>query len=572
MPKILRFDGAARRSLEKGVDKLADTVKVTLGPRGRNVVLEKKFGAPSVTNDGVTIAREVTPLENPFENMGAMLVREVAIKTNDVAGDGTTTATVLAQSMLREGLRNVAAGASPLALKHGIDRAVAAVVADVKSQAKDVEGRADIAHVAAISAGDAAIGELIADAIEKVGKEGVVTVEEEKHTAGMTIEFVEGLQWDKGFLSPAFVTDQERQEAVLDDPYILLYPKKISSVNDLLPTLEKVMGAGKSLLVVGEDVEGEALATLVVNRTRGTFQSVAVKAPWFGDRRRQLLEDVAILTGGKVIAEDLGLKLETVTLDMLGRARQVRVTKDETTIIEGHGDKEEVRKRMNLIRRIIDDATSEWEKEKSTERLAKMAGGVAVIRVGSATEVELKEKKARIEDAVAATRAAIDEGIVAGGGTALVRARGAVDALEAEGDEAVGISIVRRALEEPLRWIALNAGLPGPVLVAEVEEKSGPVGLNAATGELEDLVKAGIIDPAKVVRSALENAASVVGILLTTRALITDKPEVYKPENIPARGPSSLEGSMSAMGGGMGGMGGMGMGGMGGMGMGDMGM
>ncbi|MGH9224588.1 MAG: chaperonin GroEL [Acidimicrobiales bacterium] len=544
MPKILRFDEDARRSLEEGVDQLANTVKVTLGPLGRNVVLEKKFGVPSVTNDGVTIAREVTPLENPFYNMGAMLVREVAIKTNDVAGDGTTTATVLAQILLRDGMRNVTAGASPLALKRGIDRAVAAVVADVKRQAKDVDGRDDIAHVATISAGDAPIGELIADAIERVGKDGVVTVEEEKHTVGMSLEFVEGLQWDKGFLSPQFITDQDRQEAILDEPYILLYQKKISSVSELLPVLEKVMQAGKPLLVVAEDVEGEALATLVVNKVRGTFQAVAVKAPWFGDRRRQLLEDVAILTGGKVIAEDLGLKLDGVTLEMLGRARQAKVTKDDTTIIEGYGDKEEVKKRMHAIRRIIDDATSDWEREKSGERLAKLAGGVAVIRIGAATEVELKEKKARIEDAVSATRAAIEEGIVAGGGTALVRARKALDAVEAEGDEATGVSIVRRALEEPLRWIANNAGLNGAVLVSHVEEAKGSVGLNAVTGQLEDLVKAGIIDPAKVVRSALENASSVAGMLLTTEALVSDKPEVYKPE-IPRRGPTTLAGQYS---------------------------
>jgi len=545
MPKILRFDEDARRSLEYGVDRLADTVKVTLGPKGRNVVLEKKFGVPSVTNDGVTIAREVTPLENPFFNMGAMLVREVAIRTNDVAGDGTTTATVLAQSLLREGMRNVAAGANPLLLKRGIDKAVAAAVSDIKAQATDVRGRDQIAHVATISAGDRQIGELIADAIERVGKDGVVTVEEEKHTVGMSLEFVEGLQWDKGFLSPQFITDQDRQEVVLDEPYILLHTKKISSVQELLPVLEKVMGAGRPLLVVAEDIEGEALATLVVNKLRGTFQAVAVKAPWFGDRRRQLLEDVAILTGGTVVAEDTGMKTENLKLDQLGRCRQVRVTKDDTTLIEGYGDKEEVRKRMNVIRRIIDDATTDWEREKSGERLAKLAGGVAVIRIGAATEVELKEKKARIEDAVSATKAAVEEGIVAGGGTALVRSRKAVEALVAEGDEATGISIVHRALEDPMRWIAYNAGLEGAILVDQVEETEGSVGLNAATGELEDLVEAGIIDPAKVVRSALENAASVAGMLLTTDALVSDKPEKFVPHNIPRRGPSTLQGNWS---------------------------
>jgi chaperonin GroEL len=540
MPKILKFTGGARRSLEQGVDILADTVKVTLGPKGRNVVLEKKFGVPSVTNDGVTIAREVTPLENPFQNMGAMLVREVAIKTNDVAGDGTTTATVLAQALLRDGMRNVAAGANPQALKRGMDRAVAAAVAAVKAQAKDVSDKSEISHVASISADDDAIGALIGDAMDRVGKEGVVTVEEEKHTVGMQLEFTEGMQWDKGYLSREFVTDQDRQEVVLDEPYILLHNKKISSVNDLLPVLEKVMQTGKPLLVVAEDVEGEALATLVVNKMRGTFQSVAVKAPWFGDRRRQLLEDIGILTGGQVVAEDLGLKLDTLKLEQLGRARQVKVTKDNTTIIEGYGDRQKIQERMRVVRKIIEDASSEWEREKSGERLAKLAGGVAVIRVGANTEVELKEKKQRIEDAVAATKAAIEEGIVAGGGTALLRARSAVDQVQAEGDEATGVSIVRRALEEPLRWIAHNAGLPGPLLVERVERAEGPVGLNALTGELEDLVAAGVIDPAKVVRSALENANSVAGMLLTTEALVSDKPEGVWVPNIPARGPSAL--------------------------------
>ncbi|MGH9280195.1 MAG: chaperonin GroEL [Acidimicrobiales bacterium] len=550
MPKILRFDEAARRSLEVGADKLARTVKVTLGPRGRNVVIENKFGGPTITNDGVTIARDVTPLQHPFENMGAMLVREVAIKTNDIAGDGTTTATVLAEVMLREGMRNVAAGASPLALKRGMDAAVAAAVEDIKAQATEVQGRTEIAQVAAISAADAEIGDLIADAMERVGKDGVVTVEEEKHTVGLQLEFVEGLQWDKGFLSPNFITDQDRQEAVLDEPYILLYQKKISAVSDILPVLEKVMETSKPLLIVAEDVEGEALATLVVNKLRGTFQAVAVKAPWFGDRRRQLLEDVAIVTGGQVISEDLGLKLESVRLDQLGRVRQAKITKDDTTLIEGYGDPEAIKERMHGIRLQIEDASSDWEREKLGERLAKLAGGVAVIRIGAATETELKEKKHRIEDAVSATKAAIEEGIVAGGGTALVRARASLDKVERDGDEATGVSIVRRALDEPLRWIAYNAGLEGPIWVHRVEAETGSVGLNAATGKLEDLVKAGIIDPAKVTRSALENASSVAGMLLTTEALVTDKPEDFVPHDIPKRGPFTMEGMAGLRGGG----------------------
>ena len=543
MPKILRFNEDARHSLEIGVDKLAKTVRVTLGPRGRNVVLEKKFGAPTITNDGVTIAREVTPLQHPFQNMGAMLVREVAIKTNDVAGDGTTTATVLAQTLMKEGMRYVTAGGNPLALKRGVDKAVDAAVKHVHSQAKDVDGRAEIAQVAAISAGDTGIGEMIADAMERVGKDGVVTVLEEKHTVGMSLEFVEGMAWDKGFLSPNFITDQDRQEAVLEDPYILLHAKKISSVGELLPVLEKVMQTGKPLVVIAEDVDGEALSTLVVNKLRGTFSSVAIKAPWFGERRRQLLEDIGVVTGGKVVSEELGIKLENVTLDMLGRARQVKVTKDETTIIEGLGDRAAIEERMRFVRIILEDATSQWEKEKTQERLAKLAGGVAIIRVGAATEVELKEKKARIEDAVSATRAAMEEGIVAGGGTALLRARAAVDELQLEGDEAVGVGIVRRALESPLRWIAANAGMEGAVMAERVAALPDPRhGLNAATGKMEDLVAAGIIDPAKVVRSALQNAASVVGILFTTEAIITDKPEHFEPHGIPARGPMTMQG------------------------------
>jgi chaperonin GroEL len=508
MPKILEFDEAARRALEAGVNKLADTVKVTLGPKGRNVVLAKSFGAPTITNDGVSIAREIE-LEDPFENMGAQLVKEVATKTNDVAGDGTTTATVLAQAMIREGLRNVAAGANPMALKRGIEQAVAAAVESIAEQAKPVEGRSDFAQVAAISAADPAIGEVLADAIDKVGKDGTVTVEE-SNTFGLELEFTEGMQFDKGYLSPYFVTNPDRQEAVLENPYILFHAAKISSIHELLPVLEKVMQAGRSLLIVAEDVEGEALATLVVNKIRGTFTSVAVKAPGFGERRKAMLQDMAILTGGQVISEEVGLKLENVTLDLLGQARRVEVTKDTTKIIGGAGSKAEVDGRIAQIRREIEETDSDWDREKLQERLAKLAGGVAVVKVGAATEVELKEKKHRIEDALSATRAAIEEGIVAGGGTALLRARARVNDVVAklEGDEATGASIVTRALEEPLKWIAYNAGLEGPVVVQTVERESGNVGLNARTGVYEDLVKAGVIDPAKVTRSALQNAAS----------------------------------------------------------------
>ncbi len=545
MPKILKFDESARRGLETGVNKLADAVKVTLGPKGRNVVLEKKFGAPTITNDGVTIAREVE-LEDPFENMGAQLVKEVATKTNDVAGDGTTTATVLAQSLVREGLRNVAAGANPMALKRGIDQAVGAAVEAVREQAREIGDRSEIAQVAAISAADAAIGEVLADAIDKVGKDGTVTVEESQ-TFGLELEFTEGMQFDKGFLSPYFVTDQDRQEAVLDDPYILLHSAKISAVHDFIPLLDKVMQTGKPLLVIAEDVEGEALAVLVVNKIRGTFSSVAVKAPGFGERRKAMLQDMAILTGGQVISEEVGLKLESVTLDQLGRARRVIVTKDDTTIVEGAGSSEDVKARVAQLRREIEETDSDWDREKLQERLAKLAGGVAVVRVGAATEIELKEKKHRIEDALSATRAAVEEGVVAGGGTALLRSRAAVDAVAAklEGDEAVGARIVSRALEEPLRWIAENSGLEGSVMVRQVAEETGPVGLNALTGSFEDLIKAGVIDPAKVTRSALQNAASIAGLLLTTEALVADKPEKKQPA--PA----------GAGGAGMGGMGGM---------------
>ncbi|HTJ73789.1 MAG TPA: chaperonin GroEL [Acidimicrobiales bacterium] len=533
MPKMLKFGDNARRSLEAGVDKLANSVKVTLGPRGRNVVLEKKFGVPTITNDGVTIAREIQ-LEDPYENMGAQLVREVAIKTNDIAGDGTTTATVLAQAMVHEGLRNVAAGASPLALKRGIDKAVAAAVESVAAQAKDVDDRSEIAQVASISAADTVIGETIADAIDKVGKDGVVTVEE-SNTFGMELEFVEGMQFDKGFLSPHFVTDPERQEAVLDDPYILLINQKISAVADLVPVLEKVMQANKSLLIIAEDVDGEALATLVVNKLRGTFNSVAVKAPGFGERRRSTMQDLAILTGATLLSTEVGAKLENVTLDQLGRARKVTVNKDDTTIVEGAGDQKEVENRIAQIKREIENSDSDWDREKLQERLAKLAGGVAVIKVGAATEVELKEKKHRIEDALSATRAAIEEGIVPGGGTALVRAREAVDKLELEGDEKTGAHIVSIALQEPLRWIALNAGLEGMITVRQVERETGSVGLNALTGDFEDLLKAGVIDPAKVTRSALQNAASVAAMALTTECLITDVPEDEPPIPMPNR-------------------------------------
>ncbi len=525
MPKILKFDENARRGLEAGVNKLADTVKVTLGPKGRNVVIEKKFGAPTITNDGVSVAREVE-LEDPFENMGAQLVKEVATKTNDVAGDGTTTATVLAQSLISEGLRNVAAGAAPGDLKRGIDKGVNAAVENIAKQSTEVGGKTEIAQVASISAADTAIGDVLADAIDKVGKDGTVTVEE-SNTFGIELELTEGMQFDKGFLSPYFVTDPERQEAVLDEPYILFFNSKVSAVHDLVPVLEKVMQSGKALLVVAEDVEGEALATLVVNKIRGTFTSVAVKAPGFGERRKEMLQDMAILTGAQVISEEIGLKLENATIDLLGSARRVIVTKDDTTIVDGAGKSEDVKGRVAQIKRQIEDTDSDWDREKLQERLAKLAGGVAVVKVGAATEVELKEKKHRIEDALSATRAAVEEGIVAGGGTALIRARKSVNDLAdtLDGDEATGARIVARSLEEPLRWIAFNAGLEGAVLVAQVESAKGNHGLNAANGEMEDLVKAGIIDPAKVTRSALQNAASIAGLLLTTEALVADKPE-----------------------------------------------
>ena len=548
MAKILSFNEEARRGLEAGVNKLADAVKVTLGPRGRNVVLDKKFGAPTITNDGVSIAREVE-LEDPFENMGAQLVKEVATKTNDIAGDGTTTATVLAQALVREGLRNVAAGANPIGLKRGIEQAVRAAVDAVADQAVRVDDSKDqIANVAAISAADVEIGAIIAEAIDKVGKDGVVTVEE-SNTFGMDLEFVEGMQFDKGYLSPYFVTDPERQEAVLENPYILLNQGKITSVQDMLPVLEKVMQSGRPLLIIAEDVEGEALATLVVNRIRGTFSSVALKAPGFGERRKAMLQDMAILTGGQVIAEEVGLKLDAVTLDMLGSARKVVITKDDTTIVEGAGESSEVEGRISQIKAEIENTDSDWDSEKLQERLAKLAGGVALVQVGAATEVELKEKKHRIEDALSATRAAIEEGVVAGGGTALLRARAAVVAIgeSLSGDEATGARIVHAALEAPARLIADNAGFEGAVMVREVEKASGNIGLNAITGELEDLVEAGVIDPAMVTRAALQNAASIAALLLTTEALVADKPE-------PAG--AMPGGGMDPMGG-MGGMGGM---------------
>ena len=529
MAKQLKFNDEARRALEAGVNKLADAVKVTLGPKGRNVVLDKKFGAPTITNDGVSIAKEVE-LDDPFENMGAQLVKEVATKTNDVAGDGTTTATVLAQAMVHQGMRNVAAGANPMGLKRGIEKAVAAAVESIKGQAKDVDDKGDIASVATISAADAAIGGVIADAIDKVGKDGVVTVEE-SNTFGIELDFTEGMQFDKGYLSPYFVTDAERQEAVLEEPYILFHAAKISSVQSMLPALELVMKTGRPLLIIAEDVEGEALATLVVNKIRGTFNSSSVKAPGFGDRRKAMLQDMAVLTGGQVISEEVGLKIENATLDLFGKAKRVIITKDTTTIVDGAGSKEDVAGRINQIKTEIDNTDSDWDREKLQERLAKLAGGVAVIKVGAATEVELKGKKHRIEDAVSATRAAIEEGVVAGGGTALLRSRASVlKVVESlTGDEATGARTVYDSLVAPAKHIADNAGLEGSVVVQRVESEKGSMGLNAATGEYVDLVKAGIIDPAKVTRAALQNAAAIAALVLTTECLVADKPEKNPP-------------------------------------------
>jgi chaperonin GroEL len=529
MPKLIAFDEEARRALETGMNRLADAVRVTLGPKGRNVVLDKKWGAPTITNDGVSIAKEIE-LEDPYERIGAELVKEVAKKTDDVAGDGTTTATVLAWAMVREGLRNVAAGANPMALKRGIELAVEEAVSAIHGIAKETESKSQIAQVAAISAADTEIGEMIAEAIDKVGKDGVITVEESQ-TFGMDMDLVEGMRFDKGYISPYFVTDPERMEAVLEDAYVLLVGSKISAVRDLLPVLEKVMQTGKPLAIVAEDVEGEALATLVVNKIRGTFKSVAVKAPGFGERRKAMLQDMAILTGGQVVTEEVGLKLENIGLDLLGRARKVVVTKDETTVVEGAGDEADIKGRINQIKAEIENTDSDYDREKLQERLAKLSGGVAVIKVGAATEVELKEKKHRIEDAVSTTKAAIEEGVVPGGGVALLRAQSNIldRAAKLEGDEATGARIVARAVEEPLKQIAVNAGMEGGVVIEKVRGLSGAEGLNAATGEYGDLFAAGVIDAAKVTRSALQNAASIAALFLTTEAVIVDKPEEKAP-------------------------------------------
>ncbi|MGZ8619130.1 MAG: chaperonin GroEL [Actinomycetota bacterium] len=520
--KLLKFGEEARRGLEAGVDKLADAVAITLGPKGQNVVLDKKWGAPTITNDGVTIAKEIE-LEDPWENMGAQLTKEVATKTNDVAGDGTTTATVLARAMVKAGMKNVAAGANPMALKRGIEQAVIAAVDEIKAQAKDVESKEEIAQVASISAADTTIGEVIAEALDKVGKDGVVTVEE-SNTFGMDLEFTEGMQFDKGYISPYFISDQDRMEAVLDDPYILLVNKKISSVQEMLPVLEKVMQSGRPLMIVAEDIEGEALATLVVNKIRGTFNAVAVKAPGFGDRRKAMLQDIAVLTGAEVISEEVGLKLDAVSLDLLGGARKIVVAKDTTTIVEGGGSAENVAGRIAQIKAEVEKTDSDWDREKLQERLAKLSGGVAVVKVGAATEVELKEKKHRIEDALSATRAAVEEGIVPGGGVTLIRAEAALGKLDLEGDEATGANIVRDSLAEPARRIAANAGYEGAVIVQQIRAESDK-GFNAATGEWVDMVKAGIIDPAKVTRSALQNAASIAALVLTTESAVVEKPE-----------------------------------------------
>ena len=539
--KTLVFNEVARKGLEAGVNKLADVVKVTLGPKGRNVVLEKKWGAPTITNDGVTIAKEVD-LEDPYENMGAQLAKEVASKTNDVAGDGTTTATVLAQAMVSEGMKAVATGVNPMEVKRGMLEASKAVTDFIAGFSKSIGGKDEIAQVASISAADTEIGETIAEAMDKVGKDGVITVEEGQ-TFGMELEFTDGMQFDKGFISPYFVTDADRQEAVLENPYILIVNSKITAVNDLLPLLEKVMNSGKPLLILAEDVEGEALATLVVNKLRGTFTSVAVKAPGFGDRRKAMLQDIAILTGGEVISEELGLKTENTTVDMLGEAARVVVKKDATTIVDGKGKKADVEGRVKQIQAEIDESDSDWDKEKLQERLAKLSGGVAVVKVGAATEVELKEKKMRIEDALAATRAAVEEGIVAGGGVTLIRAQDSIDKISGgtEG-EIVGRNIVQKALEAPLRQIAVNAGYEGGVMVEKVKSEKGNVGLNAATGETTDLVKEGVIDPAKVTRSTVQNATSIASLVLTTEALIAEEPEDEPP--MPPGGMGGMEGMM----------------------------
>jgi chaperonin GroEL len=541
MPKIIAFDEEARRGLERGMNSLADAVRVTLGPKGRNVVLEKKWGAPTITNDGVSIAKEIE-LEDPYEKIGAELVKEVAKKTDDVAGDGTTTATVLAQALVREGLRNVAAGANPMSLKRGIEHAVEAISEQLLASAKEVETKEQIAATASISAADSQIGDLIAEAMDKVGKEGVITVEE-SNTFGLELELTEGMRFDKGYLSGYFVTDAERQETVLEEPYILVVNSKISAIKDLVPLLEKVMQSGKGLLIIAEDVEGEALATLIVNKLKGTFKSVAVKAPGFGDRRKAMLQDIAILTGGQVISEEIGLKLENATVDLLGSARKVVVTKDETTIVEGSGDADQIAGRVNQIRAEIDNSDSDYDREKLQERLAKLAGGVAVIKAGAATEVELKERKHRIEDAVRNAKAAVEEGIVAGGGVALLQAaQKAFEKLELDGDEATGANMVKVAVEAPLKQIAVNAGLEGGVVVEKVKGLPEGHGLNAATGEYEDLLAAGVPDPTKVTRSALQNAASIAGLFLTTEAVIADKPE--KASAAPAGDPTGGMGGM----------------------------
>lgn len=523
MAKQILFNEEARRALGKGVDALANAVKVTLGPKGRNVVLDKKFGAPTITNDGVTIARDIE-LEDPFENMGAQLVKEVATKTNDVAGDGTTTATILAQAMIEEGMRNVAAGANPMILKRGIEKATAKLVEEIKKRSIPVSDKASIAQVASISADDEEVGGLIADAMEKVGNDGVITVEESK-TMGTQLSVVEGMQFDRGYISPYMVSDPDKMEAVMSEPYILITDRKIASIQEMLPVLEKVVQSGKELLIIAEDVEGEALATLVVNRLRGTFKAVAVKAPGFGDRRKAMLQDIATLTGATVITEDVGRKLDSVTMEDLGTARQVRVTKDETTIVEGHGDSQAIKERVAQIKSQIADTTSDFDKEKLQERLAKMSGGVAVIEVGAATEVELKDKKYRLEDALNATRAAVEEGIVSGGGTTLIDILPALDEFKEEGDVQTGINLVKRAVEAPLRQIAENAGLEGSVIVAQVKASGDGVGFNALKEEYVDMVKAGIVDPAKVTRTALQNAASIAALVLTTETLVADKPE-----------------------------------------------
>lgn len=543
MAKQILYREEARRSLERGVNALADTVKVTLGPKGRNVVLDKKFGSPLITNDGVTIAREIE-LEDEFENMGAQLVKEVATKTQDVAGDGTTTATLLAQAIIREGIKNVTAGANPMIIRKGIDKAVKAVVEEIKNISKPIEGKEDIARVAAISADNEEVGQLIAEAMEKVGKDGVITVEESKGF-GTSLNVVEGMQFDRGYISPYMVTDTEKMEAVLDEPFILITDRKISSVQDILPALEKIVQQGKQLVLIAEDVEGEALATLVVNKLRGTFTCVAVKAPGFGDRRKAMLEDIATLTGGRVISEELGLDLKNVELNMLGRARQVKVTKEDTIIVDGNGNSEEIQKRIAQLRVQIEDTTSDFDREKLQERLAKLAGGVAVIEVGAATETELKEMKLRIEDALSATRAAVEEGIVAGGGTAFINAISALDKVKVNGDELTGMNIIRRALEEPIRMIAENAGLEGSVVVERLKNEPVGVGFNALTEVYEDMVKAGIVDPAKVTRSALQNAASISSMFLTTEAVVADIPE--KDAGGPGAGMGGMGGGMPMM-------------------------